>query len=50
MHINIIVYLLSIALKIAAAVLDSPPMLNGDQRSSTNVTVLSYQIRVLDPM
>jgi hypothetical protein len=37
-----------ISFKMRVAVINSPPTLNGDQRSSTNVTVLSYQISVLD--
>jgi hypothetical protein len=42
MHINIIVHLLILLSKQQVAVINSPPTLNGDQRSSTNMTVLSY--------
>jgi hypothetical protein len=45
-----IVNLKTIALKIAVAVINNTPTLKGDQRFSTNVTALSYQIRVLDQM
>jgi hypothetical protein len=43
-----IVYLKMFLSKLWVAALDSPPTLKGDQKSLTNVTVLSHQIRVLD--